>query len=114
MLVGGGLRRTLFLVSAFTVGHSITLVIATLGWLAPPPEIVEPLIALSVLAVAAENYWMVGGRKERRVVTMACLGLFSLLCTLRLAGHSLVPITAVLGASSFVSLSTARALSKAS
>ncbi len=43
------------LITAFTVGHSITLIAATLGWLAPPIAIVESIIALSVLFVAVEN-----------------------------------------------------------
>lgn len=40
------------LVSAFTIGHSITLVLGAVGWVRLPPSIVEPVVALSILAAA--------------------------------------------------------------
>ena len=42
-------------VTAFTLGHSVTLVIATLGWLQASPTWVEPLIALSIVVTALLN-----------------------------------------------------------
>lgn len=42
-------------VTAFTVAHSITLTMATLNWASLPPRIVEPIIALSIILVAAQN-----------------------------------------------------------
>ncbi len=48
-------RETLRLVTAFTVAHSLTLGLATLGVLAPPSRWVESLIALSVLVTALDN-----------------------------------------------------------
>lgn len=47
-------------VSLFTITHSITLGISTVGWLELPSKLVEVLIALSVALIAAENMW----RKE--------------------------------------------------
>ena len=41
--------------SAFTVAHSITLGLAMYHIISPPANIVEPLIALSILYVALEN-----------------------------------------------------------
>jgi hypothetical protein len=55
LLLGGTFRQLLWIVTAFTVAHSLTLALATLGWVVPPPRVVEPLIALSILAVAVEN-----------------------------------------------------------
>ena len=43
------------IVTAFTIAHSLTLSLAVLGWLDVPAAIVEPLIAASIVAVAAEN-----------------------------------------------------------
>ena len=51
LLLGGGLKRLLKIVTAFTVAHSITLVLATLNILNPSPRIVEPAIALSIVFV---------------------------------------------------------------
>lgn len=49
---GWALLRT---VTAFTIGHSITLVLATLGWTQADAGWVEPVIALSVAFTAALN-----------------------------------------------------------
>lgn len=42
-------------VTAFTVAHSITLTLATLGWVHVPSQFVEPLIAASIVFVAVRN-----------------------------------------------------------
>ena len=47
--------EVLRVVTAFTVAHSVTLVLATLGLITLPGSIVEPAIALSVLWAAAVN-----------------------------------------------------------
>lgn len=49
------LRRIIAVVTAFTVGHSITLAITALGWFTLPSEPVELLIALSIFFLAVEN-----------------------------------------------------------
>jgi len=41
-------------VTAFTVAHSITLAAAALGWVSAPSALIECLIALSIVFVAAE------------------------------------------------------------
>ncbi|BCS33672.1 hypothetical protein TBR22_A28990 [Luteitalea sp. TBR-22] len=61
LLPGGTLRRLLAIVTAFTVGHSVTLALATLSIVDPPARIVEPLIALSIVFVGADTL-LVGGR----------------------------------------------------
>jgi hypothetical protein len=65
LLLGGSLTRLLAIVTAFTVGHSITLALATLNILAPPPRIIEPAIALSIVYVGADN--LLAGAKGRDV-----------------------------------------------
>ena len=42
-------------VTAFTLGHSITLMLATLGWTQASPQWVEPVIALSIVVTAGLN-----------------------------------------------------------
>jgi hydrogenase/urease accessory protein HupE len=53
VIVRGG-RRIVITVTAFTVAHSLTLVAATLGWLALPGAPVEATIALSIAFLARE------------------------------------------------------------
>jgi hydrogenase/urease accessory protein HupE len=61
LLLGGSVPRLLAIVSAFTVGHSVTLSLATLGMINPPAHVVEPAIALSIVYVGADNL-LVGPR----------------------------------------------------
>lgn len=56
-------RPLLWQISAFTVAHTVTLALATLGIVQPTMWIVEALIALSIVWVAVENIWA-GGRNE--------------------------------------------------
>ena len=53
LLIGWG-RSLLFTVTAFTLGHSITLALASLGFVHVPPAPVEVAIALSIYVLAVE------------------------------------------------------------
>lgn len=55
LLLGGRIPRLLTIVSAFTIGHSVTLSLATLDIVSPPAHLVEPAIALSIVYVGADN-----------------------------------------------------------
>ena len=65
ILLGGSLRSLVFTVTAFTVAHSITLGLAAAGIVAPSPRLIEPLIALSIVAIAAENLVRRGSLSRR-------------------------------------------------
>jgi hydrogenase/urease accessory protein HupE len=54
VLLAGGGRRLLGTVTAFTLGHSVTLSLAALGVVDFPSRVIEMLIAASVLALAVE------------------------------------------------------------
>ena len=73
LLVGGG-ARLLWTITAFTVGHSITLSLVTLGFFDYPVALVEFTIALSIFVLAVEltrvskhdilwrnPWWLAGG-----------------------------------------------------
>jgi hydrogenase/urease accessory protein HupE len=69
LLGGGGWLPLLKIVTAFTLAHSLTLGLATLGLASVPARVVEPLIAASIVWVAIENLvrreqgsrrWMIG------------------------------------------------------
>lgn len=65
LLLGGAVRRLLLVITAFTVAHSITLALAVLDVVSPPGNIVEPIIALSIIYVGADNLLVRGGRDMR-------------------------------------------------
>ena len=52
-------------VSTFTLAHTITLGLATLGWVSVPSSIVEPIIAASIAFVALENIFFPKYRTRR-------------------------------------------------
>jgi hydrogenase/urease accessory protein HupE len=55
LLLGGSLRSLFCIITAFTLAHSLTLTLAATNTFAPSPRIIEPAIALSIVAVAVEN-----------------------------------------------------------
>lgn len=55
LLLGGTLGDLAKVVTSFTVAHSLTLALAGLGLVRVPASVVEPLIAASIVCVAAEN-----------------------------------------------------------
>ena len=61
-----GRRKLLLTITAFTVSHSITLAMATLGFVHVPSAPVEAVIALSILFLATE---IVHGRQGRATMT---------------------------------------------
>jgi hydrogenase/urease accessory protein HupE len=66
LLLGGTLSRLALIVTAFTIGHSITLSLAALDILSPPAYFIEPLIALTIVVVGADNLlvWRAGQDKN--------------------------------------------------
>jgi hypothetical protein len=66
----GSVRRVIHVVTAFAIGHSITLALASLGYIHLPTRLVESLIALSILVsglhairplVPGGESWIAGG-----------------------------------------------------
>ncbi len=48
-------KPLLFQITTFTLAHTITLWLASAGWVTISPKIIEPIIAASIVAVALEN-----------------------------------------------------------
>ncbi len=55
LVVGGKLRDAVKIITSFTLAHSLTLALATLHIISIPSNIVEPLIAASIVYVGFEN-----------------------------------------------------------
>ncbi len=64
-LLSPKLKPVLWQATAFTVAHSITLGLAMYKIITPPPAIVEPIIALSIMYVALENIFSPTLKKSR-------------------------------------------------
>ena len=79
LLLGGSMARLGLIVTAFTIGHTITLSMAALGVVNPPGRLVEPAIALSLVLVGADN--LLAGTSEepsRRDLRAPMAALFGL------------------------------------
>jgi hydrogenase/urease accessory protein HupE len=70
LLLGGSWMALVRIVTAFTIGHSITLSLAALNILSPPVSIIEPAIALSIVFVGADNLVRGDGRDLRAWVAL--------------------------------------------
>lgn len=74
LLLGGGWRQLVRIVTAFTIGHSVTLSLAALDIVNPPASWIEPAIALTIIIVGADNLLRGEGKDLRPWVA----GLFGL------------------------------------
>jgi hypothetical protein len=70
LLTGGTWGALVRIVTAFTLGHSVTLSLAALNVLTPPATIIEPAIALSIVFVGADNLVRGDGRDLRAWVAL--------------------------------------------
>jgi len=53
------------IVTSFTIGHSITLSLAALDVVSPPAYFIEPLIALTIVVVGADNLLVLRASQDR-------------------------------------------------
>ena len=70
LLLGGSTMALVKIVTAFTIGHSVTLTLAALNYVTPPASVIEPAIALSIVFVGADNLVRGDGRDLRGWVAL--------------------------------------------
>ena len=75
-------KPLLYQVSVFTIAHTLTLALATLGLVSLPSDVVEPIIAASIAFVALENIFVAKYRPYR----LAVVFVFGLIHGLGFAG----------------------------
>lgn len=57
LIAGGTFRHFLVVVTAFTLGHSVTLAASVLGYISLPSGVTETIIAFSIVLAAVMNFW---------------------------------------------------------
>lgn len=70
LIIVSRLRQVILIVTAFTVGHTVTLILATLDVVNPPVRWVEAAIAATIVYVAMENLVRKGGGAHRWVLSL--------------------------------------------
>ncbi|MEG9862561.1 MAG: HupE/UreJ family protein [Parvularculales bacterium] len=94
------LRDVLVAITGFTVGHSITLVLAILQWVIPDPPVVEALIGFTIALVAAEGVALRHGLMGRILpVGVAVLGA---LCLVSFFVQGVIPFVTWVGLLIFI------------
>jgi hypothetical protein len=101
IIIARNLRDLLFVVTGFTIGHSLTLALAVTGIIRPHPEYIDALIGLTIAVVGAENIAVASGRPA--IVGLSVVGLLAVMAVLHLAGLGGLPVLLLVGAGLFAS-----------
>jgi hypothetical protein len=88
VLISRRVRDLLFVVTGFTLGHSLTLALAVTGILRPEAQYIDALVALTIAMIGAENI----GDSTHRPLAVA-LGMGGILFAMALAQYLGAPVT---------------------
>lgn len=100
VLISRRLRDLLFVVTGFTLGHSLTLALAVTGVLRPDAQYIDALVALTIALIGAEN---IGDSTHRPLpVALGLGGLLLAMASLKALGFGIkLPITLLVGGGIF-------------
>lgn len=73
LILAQRLRDVLFIVTGFTLGHSITLSLTVLGFVTPQLMVVEALIGFTIALVAVENIAVRDNTQTRAALSLAAV-----------------------------------------
>src|SRR5258706_3276343 len=96
VLISRRLRDLVFVVTGFTLGHSLTLALAVTGVLRPHAEFIDALVALTIALIGAEN--VVVATHRPKIVAAATALLLGGMAALRILGIGDLPFLLILGA----------------
>jgi hypothetical protein len=99
VLISRRLRDLVFVVTGFTIGHSLTLALAVTGVLRPHAEYIDALVALTIALIGAEN--IVVQTQKPTLVALAVGGSLALMGLLEWLGCGGLPSLLLLGAGLF-------------
>ena len=99
VLISRRLRDLIFVVTGFTLGHSLTLALAVTGIIRPHAEFIDALVALTIALIGAENI-AVASRRPGTVALGAGI-LLGTMAILRLFGVGLLPPLLLVGSGLF-------------
>jgi hypothetical protein len=69
-------KRLLILITAFTIGHSVTLALSTLNWVDFPSKWIELLIPVTIILTAISNFWVKSFNFRSKYTPIYFLALF--------------------------------------
>ncbi|WP_314375271.1 HupE/UreJ family protein [Sphingomonas paucimobilis] len=101
VLISRRFKDLAFVITGFTLGHSLTLALSVTGLLRPHAEFIDALVALTIALIGVENLAVQSGRVGLLALSTAA-ALFAM-AALRLLGIGLLPVTLLFGAGLFAS-----------
>ena len=99
VLISRRLRDLVFVVTGFTIGHSVTLALAVTGILRPHAEYIDALVALTIAVIGAENIAVATHRPGTVALGLGLPLLF--MAAASVAGIGALPPLLLLGAGLF-------------
>jgi hypothetical protein len=99
VLISRRLKDLVFVVTGFTIGHSLTLALAVTGVIRPHAEYIDALVALTIALIGAENIAVSTGRST--VIAISIAACAAVMIALQLLGFGGLPSLLVLGAGLF-------------
>jgi hypothetical protein len=101
VLISRRFKDLAFVITGFTLGHSLTLALSVTGLIRPHAEFIDALVALTIALIGIENLAVQSGRVGLLAIATA-VGLFAM-AALRIAGVGLLPVALLVGAGLFAS-----------
>jgi hypothetical protein len=100
VLISRRIRDLLFVVTGFTIGHSLTLALAVTGILRPHPEFIDALVAFTIAMIGAEN---LGDSTHKPLIVALGMGglMFVLAFAQYLGAPVILPALLLIGAGIF-------------
>jgi len=99
VLISRRFRDLAFVITGFTLGHSVTLALAVTGILRPHADYIDALVALTIALIGAENASVATGRPG--TVALGMVGLLGGMVLLKLLGIGTLPLALIVGAGLF-------------
>ena len=99
VLISRRLRDLVFVVSGFTLGHSITLALAVTGVIRPQGQYIDALVALTIALVGVEN--VVVSLERPSKVALSTGGFLLVMALLSFLGIGVLPPALLLGTAIF-------------
>ena len=101
VLISRRFKDLIFVITGFTLGHSLTLALAVSGIIRPHAEFIDALVALTIALIGVENL-AVQVRRPALFAGWTAAGLF-VMAGLKLLGIGLLPFALLFGAALFAS-----------
>jgi len=99
IMISRRLKDLIFVVTGFTIGHSITLALAVTGVLRPHGDYIDALVALTICLIGAEN--LAVATEKPAVFALGLAGIIVAMALVKAMGFGGLPILLSVGAGLF-------------